>query len=154
MPLQNKTLADSENLFKNLHQNDKILVLPNIWDPLGAVLLESLGYAAVATASASIAISNGYADGENISFKELLLIFKKIVRSVKTPVTADIESGYAANIAMLEENMKQLIDAGISGINIEDSAHDDGNMITIIEQCEKISCIKNTALKMKCSAFY
>jgi 2-methylisocitrate lyase-like PEP mutase family enzyme len=58
-------------LFESLHHNDKILVLPNIWDPLGAILLESLGYAAVATASASIAFSNGYADGENISFKEL-----------------------------------------------------------------------------------
>jgi 2-methylisocitrate lyase-like PEP mutase family enzyme len=148
MPLQNKTSADNAKLFKSLHHNDKILVLPNIWDPLGAVLLESLGYAAVATASASIAFSNGYADGENISFKELLDILKKIVRSVKVPVTADIESGYASNIAILEENMKQLIDAGISGINIEDSAHDDGNIISINEQCEKISCIKNTALKM------
>ena len=148
MPLQNKFLTDKANLFKSLHHNNKILVLPNIWDPLGAILLESLGYAAVATASAAIALSNGYADGENISFKELLLILKKIVRSVKIPVTADIESGYASNIVMLEENIKQLIDAGISGINIEDSAHDDSNMISITAQCEKISCIKNTALQM------
>jgi 2-methylisocitrate lyase-like PEP mutase family enzyme len=148
MPLQNKILTDNANLFKSLHHNDKILVLPNIWDPLGAVLLESLGYAAVATASASVAFSNGYADGENISFKDLLVILKKIVRSVKIPVTADIESGYAANIAMLEEHMKQLINAGISGINIEDSAHDDSKMISINSQCDKISCIKNTALRM------
>jgi 2-methylisocitrate lyase-like PEP mutase family enzyme len=148
MPLQNKILTHNANLFKSLHHNDKILVLPNIWDPLGAVLLESLGYAAVATASASVAFINGYADGENISFKDLLVILKKIVRSVKIPVTADIESGYASNIAMLEENMKQLIDAGISGINIEDSAHDDSKMIAINAQCEKIISIRNTALKM------
>ncbi len=148
MPLQNKILTDNAKLFKGLHHNDKILVLPNIWDPWGAKLLESLGYAAVATASASIAFSNGYADGENISFKELLIILKKITRSVKIPVTADMESGYASNISMLEENIKQLIDAGISGINIEDSAHDDGNMISINAQCEKISCIKNTAMKI------
>ena len=147
MPLQNKILTDNANLFKSLHHNHKILVLPNIWDPLGAVLLESLGYAAVATASASIAFSNGYADGENISFKELLMILKKITRSVKIPVTADIESGYASNIAMLEENMKQLIDAGISGINIEDSDHDKSKMISMDVQCEKISSIRNTALK-------
>ncbi len=60
MSLPHKIVADRANLFKGLHHNDKILVLPNIWDPLGAVLLESLGYAAVATASASIAFSNGY----------------------------------------------------------------------------------------------
>ncbi|MEO7121386.1 MAG: isocitrate lyase/phosphoenolpyruvate mutase family protein [Ginsengibacter sp.] len=153
MPSQNKTLADNAKLFKSLHHNGKLLVLPNIWDPLGAVLLESLGHAAVATASASIAFSNGYADGENISFKGLLEILQKIVRSVKVPVTADIESGYASNITMLEENMKQLVDAGISGINIEDSAHDDGNIISINEQCEKITCIKNTALKMGVALF-
>lgn len=79
MPLQNKILTHNANLFKSLHHNDKILVLPNIWDPLGAVLLESLDYAAVATASASVAFSNGHADGENIAFKDLLVILKKIV---------------------------------------------------------------------------
>ena len=148
MVLQNKILTDNANLFKSLHHNDKILVLPNIWDPLGAVLLESLGYAAVATASASIALSNGYADGEKISFKELLASLKRIISSVKIPVTADVESGYASNIAMLEENIKQLIDAGISGINIEDSVHEDSKLISANAQCDKISCIKNTAMKM------
>ena len=148
MVLQNKILTDNANLFKSLHHNDKILVLPNIWDPLGAVLLESLGYAAVATASASIALSNGYADGEKISFKELLAILKRITGSVKIPVTADVESGYASNITMLEENIKQLIDAGISGINIEDSAHDDSKLISSNAQCDKINCIKNTAMKL------
>ncbi len=153
MPSQNKIVSDNANLFKSLHHNDKILVLPNIWDPLGAVLLESLGYAAVATASASIAFSNGYADGENISFKAVLEILKKIVRSVKVPVTADIESGYASNIATLEENIKQLMDTGISGINIEDSTHDESGMISINAQCEKINCLKNTALKMDVPLF-
>ncbi len=153
MLLQNKIFMDKVNLFKSLHHNNKILVLPNVWDPLGARLLESLGYKAVATASASIAFSNGYADGEIISFKELLPILKKIVGSVKIPVTADIESGYASNIITLEENIKQLIDAGISGINIEDSAHDSSLMISVNAQCEKISCIKNTAIKMGVSLF-
>lgn len=148
MPLQNKVLTNKAILFKSLHHNDKILVLPNIWDPLGAMLLESSGYAAVATASASIAFSNGYADGENISFKDLLVILRKIVRSVRIPVTADIESGYASNIAMLEENVKQLIDAGISGINIEDSNHDSATMISMDAQCEKISSIRNIAFKI------
>ena len=153
MHLQNNNSADKANLFKSLHHNDKILVLPNVWDPLGARLLESLGYNAVATASASIAFSNGYADGENIPFNDLISILKKIVESVKIPVTADIESGYASNIIMLEENIKQLIDTGISGINIEDSLHDDSNMVSVKTQCEKINCIRNTAIKMGVSIF-
>ncbi|HEY4327575.1 MAG TPA: isocitrate lyase/phosphoenolpyruvate mutase family protein [Mucilaginibacter sp.] len=136
------------NLFKQLHHNGELLILPNIWDPLGAILLESLGYTAVATASAAIAFSNGYADGERIPFNDLLVILRKIVQSVQIPVTADIESGYAKNNSILEENIKRLIDAGIAGINFEDSAHDENIIIPIKDQCEKISLIKETAIKM------
>ena len=84
MSTHNDILPGKGNLLKTLHHNGKILVLPNIWDPLGAVMLESLGYAAVATASASIALSNGYPDGEKIPFKDLLFILNKIVQSVNT----------------------------------------------------------------------
>jgi 2-methylisocitrate lyase-like PEP mutase family enzyme len=136
------------NLLHMLHHNGKLLVLPNIWDPLGAALLESLGYAAVATASASIALSNGYQDGENIPFKELLEVLKKIVRSVQIPVTADIESGYAKNNAELKENIKMLLDVGIAGINFEDTNKDDKTIISIEAQCEKLSVIRNTASEM------
>jgi 2-methylisocitrate lyase-like PEP mutase family enzyme len=140
--------TEKGNLFKQLHHNGELLVLPNIWDPLGAILLERLGYTAVATASASIAFSNGYADGEKIPFNDLLVILKRIVQRVQVPVTADIESGYAKNNFILEENIKKLIDAGIAGINLEDGAHD-GNIISPIkDQCEKISLIKETAIKM------
>ena len=136
------------NLLHMLHHNGKLLVLPNIWDPLGAALLESLGYAAVATASASIALSNGYQDGENIPFKELLEVLKKVVRSVQIPVTADIESGYTKSNAELKENIKMLLDVGIAGINFEDTNKDDKTIISIEAQCEKLSVIRNTASEM------
>ena len=136
---------DKAGTFKELHHNGKLLVLPNVWDPLSALLLESLGYKALATASASIAYSNGYRDGENIPFKEVILVLEKIVRSVDIPVSADIESGYARNNSDLEENMKRLIDTGIAGINIEDSLHDRDGLTAIKEQCEKIALIRKVA---------
>ncbi len=132
----------------HLHHNGQILVLPNIWDPLGASMLESIGYPAIATASASIAYTNGYQDGENIPFEELLVILKKIVKMVKLPVTADIESGYADNNKRLEENIKKLIDTGIAGINFEDSDQRQQKLISAELQSEKISLIKETALEM------
>ena len=141
------------NLLHMLHHNGKLLVLPNIWDPLGAALLESLGYAAVATASASIALSNGYQDGENIPFKELLEVLKKVVRSVQIPVTADIESGYTKSNAELKENIKMLLDVGIAGINFEDTNKDDKTIISIKAQCEKLSVIRNTASEMRVPLF-
>ena len=45
--------------FRSLHRKDRILVLPNIWDPGGARMLEHLGYPAVATGSAAVAHSLG-----------------------------------------------------------------------------------------------
>jgi 2-methylisocitrate lyase-like PEP mutase family enzyme len=137
--------SEKEKQFHQLHDNNELLILPNIWNPLGAMLLEDLGYKAVATASASIAFTNGIDDGEKISFDELILILKKIVKSVKIPVTADIESGYAENNSVLKENIKRLIDTGIVGINFEDSHHDEQQLFSKEAQSEKIHLIKKTA---------
>lgn len=153
MTMQNNIQPEKGNLLNMLHHNGKLLVLPNIWDPLGAVLLESLGYTAVATASASIAFSNGYKDGEKIPFKKLLRILRKIINSVTIPVTADIESGYAKNNAVLKENIKMLLDAGVAGINFEDTNKDDKTIISIEAQCKKLGLIRNTASKMGAPLF-
>ena len=153
MSSPNNTPLQKGDRLKQLHHNDKLLVLPNIWDPLGASLLESMGYAAVATASASIAFSNGYPDGEKIPFTDLLTILQRIVRKVEIPVTADIESGYAKDNHTLSENIKKLIDTGIAGINIEDGSHDDDSLTPVELQCEKINLVKNTALAMGAPLF-
>ncbi|TKK71000.1 isocitrate lyase/phosphoenolpyruvate mutase family protein [Ilyomonas limi] len=149
----NQTQQAKANTFKSLHHNGQMLVLPNIWDPLGASLLQSLGYVAVATASASIAFTNGYDDGEHIPFTDLLRILKRIVNSVTIPVTADIESGYADNNASLETNIKQLIDTGIVGINIEDTNKQNGQLLSIEAQCEKIQLIRKIASEMEVPLF-
>ena len=145
--------SQKEKQLHDLHHNGELLILPNIWNPLGAMLLEDLGYKAVATASASVAFSNGIDDGEKISFDELLVLLKKIVNSVKIPVTADVESGYAANNFQLKENIKKLIDTGVSGINFEDSKHDESNLFSKEEQSEKINLIKNTASEIGSDLF-
>ncbi|MFI5192879.1 MAG: isocitrate lyase/phosphoenolpyruvate mutase family protein, partial [Chitinophagales bacterium] len=56
-------------IFRELHSGKSLLILPNVWDPLGAALLEELGYPAAATASASISYTHGVADGENLKFR-------------------------------------------------------------------------------------
>ncbi|MBS1949329.1 MAG: isocitrate lyase/phosphoenolpyruvate mutase family protein [Bacteroidetes bacterium] len=134
-----------EELFHRLHHNGRILLLPNIWDPLGAALLERLGYAAVATSSSAMSLSNGYRDGEKLPFDELLKILKRIAATVKIPVSADVETAYAASNTALKENIKKLIDTGIAGINFEDSRHDASGMLSIEEQSEKIAVVKKTS---------
>jgi 2-methylisocitrate lyase-like PEP mutase family enzyme len=141
------TQAEKAKQLHQLHHSGKLLILPNIWDVLGAKLLEDIGYTAVATASAAIAYSNGYNDGENISFTEVLHILKRIAGSVNIPVTADIESGYAADETELEKNIHELITTGIVGINIEDTDKQTNALVSIETQCKKIELIKRIALE-------
>jgi 2-methylisocitrate lyase-like PEP mutase family enzyme len=44
----------------------------------------------------------------------------RICRAVKVPVTADIESGFAADAKALETSITQIIQAGAVGVNLED----------------------------------
>lgn len=55
--INNNAQKEKAQHFHELHHTGKMLILPNIWDALGAALLESLAYPAIATASASIAFT-------------------------------------------------------------------------------------------------
>jgi 2-methylisocitrate lyase-like PEP mutase family enzyme len=133
--------------FLSLHKSEKLLLLPNIWDPICARILESKGFPAVATASAAISSSLGYKDGEKIKFVTHLEIIRRIADAVQIPVTADIESGYSADISGLKININLLIDTGAVGINLEDNVGTEGFLRGIEDQCERISAVKETSEK-------
>ncbi|MBK9925741.1 MAG: isocitrate lyase/phosphoenolpyruvate mutase family protein [Anaerolineales bacterium] len=129
----------------SLHTNGQLLILPNIWNPIGARVLESKGYPAVATASAAIAESLGYADGENIRFETMLEMLTRIARSVDVPVTADIEAGYASTVSELKDSIHEVLKTGVVGINIEDSLVEGVSMRSVREQCERIAAVREAA---------
>src|SRR2546425_1487781 len=84
---------DQAEAFRRLHREGGILVLPNAWDVITARLIESVGFAAIATSSAGVAWALGYADGERISRGEMLAVVRRIASIVRVPVTADMEAG-------------------------------------------------------------
>ena len=131
--------------FLSLHSGKELLLLPNIWNPLGARILEAKGYKAAATASAAISATLGYTDGERIKRATLIDIIFRIANSVAIPVTADIETGFADSISILKETIIQVIDSGIVGINIEDSLAEGGALRNIDKQCERIATIREIA---------
>jgi len=139
--------------FRDLHHSGRLLILPNIWDPLGALLLENLEFPAVATASASVAFSNGYDDGEKIPFNTLLTLLKRITAKVNIPVSADVESGFATDEVVLKKNMIQLIETGIVGINIEDTEKKTSSLLALEVQCERIKAIREVAKEMDIPLF-
>jgi 2-methylisocitrate lyase-like PEP mutase family enzyme len=139
--------------FRALHHATKLFVLPNIWDVLGAALLEDIGYPAIATASASIAYTNGFQDGEQIPFSQLLSIVKQIVKGVSLPVSVDFESGYARSENRLQKNVTKLIEAGAIGMNIEDTNKYTGKLYSPGVQAGRITAIRDVAEKMNIPLF-
>lgn len=107
--------------FKQLHEVKELLVLPNAWDARSAAILGEIGYKAIGTSSAAVASALGYADGQNMTFDEYLMVIKRIVASINVPLTVDLEMGYGTTPAAIYANARQLADIGVAGINLEDS---------------------------------
>ena len=131
----------------SLHQRGDTLVLLNVWDPIGARILEKKGYHAVATASAAMSASLGYQDGEKIRRSTAIDLIARVARSVAIPVTADIEMGYGKSLAELERTVEQLIESEAVGLNLEDSLKTKGRrtLRALEEQCHRIAKVRQVA---------
>jgi 2-methylisocitrate lyase-like PEP mutase family enzyme len=121
------------------------LVLPNAWDAASALVIESVGAFAIATTSAAISWACGAPDGERIGRTRMWQALAEIVASVRIPVTADIESGYAATSDELDIAVSSLIGIGIAGINIEDSLVNDRTLRDPVDQAARIRAVRATA---------
>jgi 2-methylisocitrate lyase-like PEP mutase family enzyme len=140
-----QTQKEKAEVLLSLHTHGGMLVLPNVWNPIGARILEKKGYPAVATASAAISASLGYQDGEKIKRSTAIDLIERIARSVEVPVTADIETGYGESLSELEVTVQQIIESGVVGVNIEDSLDAGGALRTIEDQCRRISTLRQVA---------
>ncbi|MER7187095.1 isocitrate lyase/phosphoenolpyruvate mutase family protein [Streptomyces hyaluromycini] len=94
------------------------LILPGPWDAASARALVAAGFPALATPSAGVAASLGYADGETPA-AEMFAAVARITRAVDVPVSADVEDGYGL---APKELVERLLEAGAVGCNLEDSA--------------------------------
>ena len=137
--------AEKAQTLLGLHNNGTLLILPNVWNPIGARMLQRKGYPAVATASAAIAESLGYGDGEQLKLDTMLEMVARIAHSVDVPVTADFEAGYSDTIEGLQENIMRLLNTGAVGINFEDSFDNSAHLRPIAEQVERIKAVREAA---------
>ncbi|MEU7100184.1 isocitrate lyase/phosphoenolpyruvate mutase family protein [Streptomyces longwoodensis] len=107
--------------FRALHRRpspDDPLVLAGPWDAAAARVCADAGFPALATPSAGVAASLGYADGETPP-EEMFAAVARIARAVDVPVSADVEDGYGL---APKELVERLLEAGAVGCNLEDSA--------------------------------
>lgn len=121
--MDTKTQRAKAEAFRAMHDRSRILVLPNAWDAMSARIFEAAGFRAVATTSAGLAYSIGYPDGEAAPRDEIVAAIARIARSVRIPLSADIESGFSTDATSLKAMIKAVIEAGAIGINLEDAIH-------------------------------
>jgi 2-methylisocitrate lyase-like PEP mutase family enzyme len=107
--------------FKQLHQNAGPFLLGNIWDVNSAKVFEAGGYKAIGISSQALSSAFGFEDGENLPFDNVLQLAKRVVEVVQIPFSVDIEAGYSRSVSGIIENIEKLHDAGVVGINLEDT---------------------------------
>jgi 2-methylisocitrate lyase-like PEP mutase family enzyme len=111
--------------FHRLHSTG-CFVMPNPWDAGSALVLEQLGFQALATTSAALAWTLGRADTQ-VTRDEALAHLRLIAGAVTVPVNADFEGGYAVEPADVAANVSMAADTGIAGLSIEDSSGDEAH---------------------------
>ncbi|MCC7500110.1 MAG: isocitrate lyase/phosphoenolpyruvate mutase family protein [Bryobacterales bacterium] len=120
----NLNFRERRNAFRRLHESG-CFVIPNPWDAGTARLLERLGFQALASTSSGFAFSLGLPDSEGaVPVAAVLAHLQDLVAATNLPVNADFESGYAAELEPLAENVRLCVEAGVAGLSIEDSTGD------------------------------
>jgi 2-methylisocitrate lyase-like PEP mutase family enzyme len=139
-------LEAEADAFRRMHRGPSMLVLPNAWDAVTGRLFVKAGARAIATTSAGIAATLGYADGQKVPPDLMMEVVARIARVVDVPVTADIESGYADSPKQLRESIRAVINAGAVGVNLEDATGDSSQPLFAVEpQIERIRAAREAA---------
>lgn len=111
--------------FRALHVRDQAFVIPNPFNAGTAMLLESLGFEALATTSSGHAYSMGRPDGmRSVDRDEALSHAAEIAAATTVPVSADLERGYGDAPEVVAETVRMAGEAGLAGCSIEDSTGD------------------------------
>jgi 2-methylisocitrate lyase-like PEP mutase family enzyme len=130
-------------LFRSLHEGGRLLVLPNAWDVASARIFEEAGFPAIATTSAGIAYTLGYADRERIPRSEMAAAVRRIAEAVRVPVTADVEAGYGRRASDVAETVEAILQAGAVGMNLEDATHEERRPLFDVDaQVERIQAAR------------
>ena len=121
-PSPTTDLQNQCDLLRSLHRPGAPLLLPNAWDVATARAVVAAGFPVVATTSAGVAATLGYADHEAPA-DEMVAAAARIATSVEVPVTVDAEAGYGMEPAELVTALRS---AGAAGCNLEDTDHTAG----------------------------
>lgn len=119
-------------------------MLPNAWDAGSARLFASLGFAAIATTSGGVAWSLGHPDGERAPWGSVLAAIERIVRATRLPVSVDLEGGHGETPDAVAARVRDVIDVGVAGINLEDGV-DHRRLRTLDDASRRIAAARRAS---------
>jgi 2-methylisocitrate lyase-like PEP mutase family enzyme len=129
-----------------LHQGGRPLILVNAWDAASAAVLQAAGASVIATTSAGMAWSLGYADGEQVPHEEFIAACARICRIARVPVTVDIERGFGRDTSDVCKLVRKLMALGVVGVNIEDGVSPATKQLRLPEMlCDRIQALRALA---------
>lgn len=114
-----KSIADKRASFRSLHESG-CFVIPNPWDVGSAIMLQQLGFKAVASTSAGMAWALGRPDN-GVTRDDVLAHLRSLVEAVDVPVNADYENAFADDPDGVATNVALAAETGIAGVSVEDS---------------------------------
>jgi 2-methylisocitrate lyase-like PEP mutase family enzyme len=116
--------AAARAAFRELHRSG-CFVIPNPWDIGSAHYLRHLGFKALATTSSGFAFSRGLPDDSAVLGRDLVVgHVVEIAGATDLPVNVDFQDGYGATPDAVAESVRRCVEAGASGLSIEDSPGD------------------------------
>ena len=105
---------------RQLLESPEIIVIPGIYDCLGAKLAENAGFEVLATSGFGIAASTlGLPDYGFLTATEMLHSVGRIAQCVNIPLIADCDTGYG-NALNVIRTVKDAVQLGIGGVILED----------------------------------
>lgn len=123
--------------FAALHEGPDAFVIPNAFDAGSAQVLQSLGFAAIATTSSGLAQTLGTIDGQ-VTLEEKLVHCSSLARATVIPVSVDFEDGYARDARGVGENVGTLASTGVAGCSIEDFDRESKRLFDVNEAVERV----------------
>jgi 2-methylisocitrate lyase-like PEP mutase family enzyme len=116
--------------FRTLHERAGIFVIPNPWDAGSAMIMETMGFKALATTSAGLAYGLGVPDGHASVTRQVALANAKVIQQAASlPVSADLENGYGNSPDEVIQTIHLAAETGLAGGSIEDATGDPANPI-------------------------
>ncbi|MDR7384709.1 isocitrate lyase/PEP mutase family protein [Promicromonospora iranensis] len=128
--------------FADLHHGPHPLLLPNAWDVASALAFVEAGFPAVGTTSFGVSAALGTPDAGRTSRQATVDLVRRL-RTLPAYVTADIEDGYSDDPAEVADFIASLADAGLAGVNVEDSTS--GELIDPAAHAAKVAAIRAAA---------